>query len=82
MANFVFSAHAEVVIAERGISKAWVEETLKTPDSLHVDLEDPDLSHAIKAIPDFGGRVLRVVFNNKAEPARIVTAYFDRRLKR
>jgi hypothetical protein len=38
--------------------------------------------HHIKAIPEHGGRFLRVVVNPHVQPGRIVTLFFDRRLGR
>jgi hypothetical protein len=39
----------------------------------------PELRHALAHIPEYGGRVLRVVYNRTTIPWRIVTAYFDRK---
>jgi hypothetical protein len=39
-------------------------------------------THYIKAIPEHGGRFLRVVINHQVEPPRVVTLFFDRRLRR
>jgi hypothetical protein len=38
--------------------------------------------HYIKSIPEHGGRFLRVVVNQTVTPSRIVTVFFDRRLRR
>jgi len=46
-----------------------------------VDPIDPSLRHALATVPDFGGRVLRVIYNPLATPPVIVTAYFDRTMK-
>jgi hypothetical protein len=39
------------------------------------------LEHRLGVIDEFGARVLRVVVNPSAVPLRIVTVYFDRRMK-
>jgi len=82
MRDFILTAHAEVVVVERGISIEWIEVTLREPDSFIPDRDDPELFHAMRRIPEFGGRILRVVYNRASTPKRVVTAYFDRTLKR
>jgi hypothetical protein len=42
------------------------------------DREDPELRHALARIPEYGDRVLRVVYNQTTVPWRIITVYFDR----
>ena len=41
------------------------------------DAEDPTLVHALRAIPDKGFRVLRVIYNETRDPMTVVTIYFD-----
>ena len=77
----VFTAHAVAVMKERGIRKEWAERILNRPRKVLEDRDDPALTHAVGRIPEYGDRVLRVVYNGKAEPWRVVTAYFDRSLK-
>ena len=36
--------------------------------------------HYTKAIRERGGRILRVVVNTDAQPNRVITVFFDRRL--
>jgi hypothetical protein len=81
MRDFILTAHAEAVVAERGIAVEWIAVTLSEPESVIVDRDDLELSHALRRIPEFGGRTLRVVFNQTSVPKRVVTAYFDRALK-
>ena len=82
MRDFTLTAHAQRVLSERGIAVEWVEETLLGPDEVVPDRDDPELAHALRRIPEFGNRILRVVFNQASRPTRVVTAYFDRTLKR
>jgi hypothetical protein len=42
---------------------------------------DPELVHHIGRIEEHGNRALRVVFNKSVNPVRIVTVYFDRKMK-
>ncbi len=54
---------------------------LERPFRVEPDPVDPELRHALAPIPEHGGRVLRVVYNPTASPWRVVTVYFDRRLR-
>jgi hypothetical protein len=73
------TAHAAKVIAEREIPLAWVLRVLAQPMKTEPDKQDPALRHALASIPEHGGRVLRVVYNERTKPWRIVTVYFDRK---
>lgn len=81
MAKFTLSAHAQTVIAERGINLDWIERVLANPERVEGGKNDPVLKHAIGRIPEYGNRVLRVVYNGSVEPVRVVTVYFDRTLR-
>lgn len=74
------SSHADEMLHERQIREEWVWWVLDFPDSLEVG--DDDNTHYMKAIPERGGRVLRIVVNENVDPNRIVTVFFDRRLTR
>ncbi len=43
--------------------------------------DHPDLRHALGRIPEHGDRVLRVIYNVGVDPVRIVTVYFDRKMR-
>ena len=51
--------------------------TLEHPARTENDQSDPTLVHALRAIPEKGFRVLRVIYNETIDPIRIVTIYFD-----
>jgi len=76
--TFTVTAHAAVVLQARGIDREWVARALDTPSRVEADREDPSLSHALVAIAEREGRVLRVVYRPSADGALVVTAYFDR----
>ena len=76
---YALTAHAAKVISERGIQLIWVAQVLTRPLSTEPDKQDPMLRHALGRIAEYGGRVLRVVYNEKTQPWQIVTAYFDRK---
>jgi len=67
------------MIAERGIDEAWVWRAIDDPQRR--SLEDDGNVHYIKSIEKHGGRTLRVIINETVEPNRIVTVFFDRRLR-
>ena len=68
-------------VLERNIHKEWIFKTIAEPDYTEEGLEDDNI-HYIRAISEYGGRFLRVVINPNVFPERIVTVFFDRRLKR
>lgn len=80
MSNIEFSIHARDMLRERSISEEWVVQTLENPD--HQETMVDGTTHYIKAISEFGGRSLRVVMNMKVIPNRVITVFFDRRIRR
>lgn len=79
--SFVFTQHAKDIIEVRGIDPAWVALTLGSPEATLRDARDPQLTHALRRIPEHGDRVLRVVYTHRTDPPRVVTTYFDRTLR-
>lgn len=75
-----YSRHAQDAIQERKIHEEWILNTIDFPDYVEVGIDGNE--HYIKAITDFKGRFLRVVINPYVFPKRIVTVFFDRRIKR
>ncbi len=74
-----FTQHARDVIAERALSEAWVMRALREPERTE---EHPDgTRHHLIQIAEHGGRTLRVVVNPATQPSRVITAFFDRRMK-
>jgi len=78
---YQFTYHAQTVVAERELSMEWIKITLASPERVEVDKYDSQLIHVLKHIPEYGHRVLRVIYNGSSTPKRIVTTYFDRRQK-
>ncbi|NOH01635.1 MAG: DUF4258 domain-containing protein [Chloroflexi bacterium] len=79
MTDYVFTKHAADMMEERNISEAWVWEAINESDEIFTS-EDGNL-HFTKAITERENRVLHVVVNPSASPKRIVTLFFDRRLR-
>ncbi len=77
--GYVLTKHAKEVMEKRQIQLEWVEHVLFAPELIEPDSIDPELEHRLAHIAEFGGRVLRVIVNTRAIPARVVTVFFDRR---
>lgn len=80
MDNFEYSKHTVDMIIEREIRESWISDTITTPD--YTEFVSEEELHYIKQIKEFGNRFLRVVVNPFLQPKRIITIFFDRRIKR
>ncbi len=80
MPEIKLSAHAKQMLVERNISEEWVWRTINAPKRKRKG--DDDNMHYTKPIKEREGRVLHVIVNQNAEPQRIITVFFDRRLAR
>jgi len=72
--------HVRDMLMERKIKEEWLWRTINAPERTEIQLDDN--IHYIKSISEHGGRFLRVVVNSRVTPKRIVTLFFDRRLRR
>jgi hypothetical protein len=79
MMEVIFSIHADDVLQERNIPVDWVWRTIEFPD--RVFEESDGNTHYVKVIWEYEGRILRVVVNQNVNPDRVVTLFFDRRLR-
>lgn len=79
--KYELTKHAEKVLAEREIAAEWMERTLSSPELVLPDPDDATVERRFRRIPEFGGRVLRVAVNTTVEPNRIVSVFFDRKMK-
>lgn len=79
--KLVFTEHANHALKNRMIDRKWVLKTVEQPDLRQCDPNDEELERFYRRIPDCGDRVLRVVVNTKLAPWRIVSVFFDRRMK-
>jgi Domain of unknown function (DUF4258) len=73
-----YTRHAEDMLVERRIQRAWVEKTVLTPERTEVDPKKSHLRRAYRRIPERGGLWLRVVYDRANDSIRIVTVFFDR----
>ena len=79
--KFELTQHAQKALAEREIPMAWLERTLAAPELVLPDPDDATVERRFRRIPEFGGRVLRVAVNATVEPNRVVSVFFDRKMK-
>jgi hypothetical protein len=78
-ANLVFTRHAADMLIERGIDRAWVEATIRDPESIEPDPNRPGVFRAFRSIPAHGSRILRVVYAPTGNISRVLTVFFDRK---
>ncbi|WP_342453185.1 DUF4258 domain-containing protein [Jiella mangrovi] len=76
-----FVQHAIDSIEERKLDPEWVIRTVEAPDWI-ADDPRPGRTRYYKAIPEFGGRILRVVCFEDERERRIITIFFDRDARR
>ena len=79
--KFELTKHARRAMTEREIAVEWVERTLAAPELRLPDPDDPAVERLYRRIPEFGGRVLRVAVNTTVAPERVVSVFFDRKMK-
>jgi hypothetical protein len=79
--DYTLSQHAQDTMRERKIDPAWLAAAMSAPEATVQHRDDPTLIHALRCIPEFGNRVLRVIYNQTRTPPHIVTVYFDRTIR-
>ncbi len=79
--EYELSHHAAEMLRRRGIRLEWLELTLQSPQQVERDPGDPTIVHHLRIIEELDGRVLRVLYNQALSPARVVSAFLDRRMK-
>jgi hypothetical protein len=67
------------MLKEREIPEERMWRAIDEPDWTEIGTNGN--THYIKAIPEHGDHFLRVVVNPRTQPKRIVTLFFDRRLR-
>ena len=79
--RYALTEHARDAMQKRGIHAEWLQRALAAPDRCVPDQVDADLEHRLAVIPEFGNRVLRVIVNTRVVPQRVITLFFDRRMR-
>jgi len=78
--EYEFSEDARDMMRERNIQAAWVKLAIESPE--RQELKDDGTVHSIRSIQEYEGRFLCVVVSPDVGPRRIVTVFFDRRIRR
>jgi Domain of unknown function (DUF4258) len=73
--------HALDQIGDRRLDPAWVERVALSPDWSEPDPQ-PGVTRHYGAVPEFGGRVLRVVAADRGDERHVLTVHFDRGARR
>jgi len=79
--NYELTQHAQKVLEERDIPVEWLERTLLAPELVLPEPNDNAVERCFRRIPEYGGRVLRVVVNKAVDPNRVLSVFFDCRMK-
>ena len=81
MINFKLTHHAENALAKRKIELEWLERVLAFPQRIEPDATDPMLEHRLAVISECENWVLRVIINPHTNPIRVITLFFDRKIR-
>jgi hypothetical protein len=66
-------------LERRGLERDWIERAVRELDRREPDPVDPDLERLYVAVPERGGRILRVGVSWPSDgEALVVAAHFDR----
>tara|TARA_R110002020_G_scaffold16307_19_gene57733 strand:- start:21632 stop:21889 length:258 start_codon:yes stop_codon:yes gene_type:complete len=77
-----YTRHAETVLMERDLEKAWVERTVYQPDWRTSEPRDNSAERRFRTVPERQGRILRVICVENALEIRIISVFLDRRARR
>lgn len=75
------TAHARWRMRQYGIEWAWVLAAIASPDWTAPDPRQPGVTRAFKAVPERGGKVLRVAYRPDGADLLVLSAHFDRGAK-
>jgi len=79
--GYTLTAHAAIVVAERGIHKEWIQRVLSAPIKVIQDIADPTRCHAYGSISERDDRTLHIIYNNTTYLKKIISVYFDLRMR-
>ena len=79
--EFELTKHAHEAAAEREILVEWIRRTLEEPQLVVPEPGDPTVERRFRRIPEHGNRILRVAVNIAVDPIRVVSVFFDRKMK-
>jgi uncharacterized DUF497 family protein len=78
----LFTHHAPDRMRERSIAAEWLERTVHEPEWTEPDSRHPGVERRFRAIPEYGGRVLRAACVETETHIRVISVHFDRRARR
>ena len=81
MKTIVYTQHALTALAERGLSREWVESIVRAPQWTEPAPDDSQVLRYFGPVPERGGRFLRVAVVETITEFRIVTLFLDRRAR-
>lgn len=80
--DYELTEHARESLRKRSVIRLeWVEGVLADPAYIEADRIDPLLEHRLGRIEEYGGRVLRLIVDPSHTPIKVITVYFDRRMR-
>ena len=77
----IYTEHATTRMALRKIPRDWIERVVAQPELIEQDPDDSEVELFYGSVPEFGNRVLLVVVNTHVAPRRVVTVFFDSRMR-
>ncbi|MCL4539092.1 MAG: DUF4258 domain-containing protein [Bacteroidetes bacterium] len=77
--DYTLSEHAQGMLNERKIREDWVKLALEDPHKK--ESREDGTVHYLRPIEQCGGRYIRVVVNPNVTPQKVVTVFFDRRIR-
>ena len=77
-----YTLHAETVLRQRELAKAWVERTTREPEWRSADPGEALAERRFRSVPERGDRVMRVVCVETDVEIRIISVFLDRRARR
>ena len=80
--RIVFSRHADDMIVERQLERAWIEETIFNPEIAEPDPHRPGVKRAFRRVPERGDRYLRVAYVETKDTIKVITLFLDRGKRR
>lgn len=78
----MLTQHAQDAVEERELDPDWIARAVRRPDWTIPDPRRPGVERRFRAIPEFGGRTLRVACFETPTEIRILTVFFDRNARR
>ena len=80
--DYELTEHAQECLRKRSLIRIeWMKQVIQEPERIELDRVDPELEHRLGRIQAYENRVLRVVVKKDTNPLRIITFYFDRKMR-